>query len=348
MSIAGYISKSKSRGIYRYRRRIPQELRGIWGKLEEKVSLKTKSHPEALRRAAVINTQFDEKAAQLSQQLSGRKLPNRQVMEAAREILVKEGIHPQQIPQTKEEALSFFKAQDEWKDIWHGILPGITEVNHTPNDRGGWDTKYEIDESNPWYQAYSLLTGEEGLSMIPTLQEATETYLKINAEEKERTRHNQKKHEGKAYRAIRALGPPDTPITEINRQKARRHKDALMVANPTWADDTLSRGMNTLNAIFNSAIKEYELSMTNPWTGLTGTVRKNADDLTSEDRGNKRRPMTPNEIATYKGHLLDINPQASLIGQLMIQIGQLREQASMGFAVIIGHQSEKTTNNLRW
>ena len=67
------------------------------------MSLKTKSHAEALRRVAVVNTQFDEKAVQLRQQLSGRKLPNRQVMEAAREILVKEGIHPQQIPKTKDQ-----------------------------------------------------------------------------------------------------------------------------------------------------------------------------------------------------------------------------------------------------
>jgi hypothetical protein len=162
------------------------------------VSLKTKSHAEALRRVAVVNTQFDEKAVQLRQQLSGRKLRNRQVMEAAREILVKEGIHPQQIPKTKdqrpktkdqrskikEEALRFFKTQDAWKDIWQDIISGVTEVNHTPNDRGGWDAEYETGESNPWYQAYNLLTGEEELSMIPTLQEATETYLKINAEEK--------------------------------------------------------------------------------------------------------------------------------------------------------------------
>ena len=30
------------------------------------------------------------------------------------------------------------------------------------------------------------------------------------------------------------------------------------------------------------------------------------------------------------------------------EINRLREQASMGFAVIAGHQSEKTTNSLRW
>jgi integrase len=50
-------------------------------------------------------------------------------------------------------------------------------------------------------------------------------------------------------------------------------------------------------------------------------VKKNRDDLTSEDRDNKRRSMTPDEITSYKGYLPNINPQASLIGQLMIQTG---------------------------
>ena len=320
MSIAGYLKRSTSRGNYSYRRRIPKDLQVVWGRTEEKTSLKTKSHAEALRRAAVVNTQFDEKAVQLRQQLSGRKLPNRQVMEAAREILVKEGIHPQQIPKTKEEALRFFKEQDEWKDRWLDILPGV-EQTHVSDGRGGYEIEYKADENDPWYQAYNVISGEKGLSMIPTLREATETYLKINAEEKKRTPHSQKKHEGNTYRAVKLLGPLDIPITEINRLKARQHKDALVVANPTWADDTLSRGMTILSAIFRSAILEYELSMTNPWTGLTSKPNKNRDDLTSEDRGNKRRSMTPDEIKSYKGHLPNINLQASLVGQLMIQTG---------------------------
>ena len=320
MSITAYLRRTSNRGNYSYRRAVSPDLRGLWGKLEEKVSLKTKSHAEALRRAAVVNTQFDEKAVQLRQQLSGRKLPNRQVMEVAREILVKEGIHPQQIPKTKEEALRFFKDQDEWKDRWLDILPGV-EQTHVSDGRGGYEIEYKADESDPWYQAYNVISGEKGLSMIPTLREATETYLKINAEEKKRTPHSQKKHEGNTHRAVKLLGPLDIPITEINRLKARQHKDALVVANPTWADDTLFRGMKILSAIFRTAIKEYELSMTNPWTGLAGTVKKNRDELTSEDRGNKRRPMTPDEITSYKGYLPNINPQASLIGQLMIQTG---------------------------
>ena len=320
MSVAGYVSKSKGRGVYRYRRRVPRELKDLWDKLEEKVSLKTKSHAEALRRAAVVNTQFDEKAVQLRQQLSGKKLPNRAIMEAAKDILVKKGIHPQQIPKTKDEADEFFNEQDKWKELYLEIMPDVVE-HHSYDASGNIKTYREYDENNPYNQAYKVINGGEGLSIVPTLKEATEYYLKINAEAKKRTLHSQKKHEGATYRAVKALGPLDTPITEFNRLKARQHKDALEAANPTWADDTLSRGMTILSAVFKSAILEYELSMANPWTGLTGKLKKNRDELTSEDRGNKRRSMTPDEIKSYKGHLPNINLHASLVGQLMIQTG---------------------------
>ncbi len=62
MSIAGYLKRSSSRGNYSYRRRIPKDLQIVWGRTEEKTSLKTKSHPEALIRAAVVNTEFNKKA----------------------------------------------------------------------------------------------------------------------------------------------------------------------------------------------------------------------------------------------------------------------------------------------
>ena len=320
MSTTAYLRRTSDRGNYSYRRPVSPALRVLWGKREEKVSLWTKSHAEALRRAAVVNTQFDEKAAQLRQQLSGKKLPNRAIMQAAKDILVKEGIHPQQVPTTKEEADEFFEKQDAWRELYADTMPDIIE-HHSYDALGNIETYRELDENNPYNQAYKVINGGEGLSIVPTLKEATETYLKINAEKKQRSPHSQKKHEGNTYRAVNALGPLDTPITEFNRLKARQHKAALVVANPTWADDTLSRGMTILSAIFRSAILEYELSMTNPWTGLTSKPNKNRDDLTSEDRGNKRRSMTPDEIKSYKGHLPNINLQASLVGQLMIQTG---------------------------
>ena len=82
------------------------------GKREHKISLKTKSHPEALRRAAQVNTNFDNKVAQIRQLNSGIDLPTDQKIQVAKEILLREGIHPQQIPQTKAEADKFFERQE--------------------------------------------------------------------------------------------------------------------------------------------------------------------------------------------------------------------------------------------
>ena len=313
MSIAGYLKRSTSRGNYSYRRRIPKDLQVVWGRTEEKTSLKTKSHPEALRRAAVVNTEFDRKAAQLSHQISGEKLPNRNVMEVAKEILVKEGIHPQQIPTTKEKADRFFRKQDEWKDLWMDILPGVTEHN-SYDAAGNIQTEYEADESNPWYQAHNVISGEEGLSMVPTLQEATEAYLQINAADKQRTSANQKKHEQRIWRAIGALGSPATPVTEFNRLRARRHKEALQANNPTWATDTLNKTIGMLTAVFSTVIREYELTIQNPWSGLK-------DKMRTEDASEKRRSFSPVELNLYVECLNRLNPEARLIGLLMVYTG---------------------------
>ena len=335
MTVTNYLDRSGVRGIYRYRRAISPDLVGIWGQREVKKSLKTSTHPEALRRAVEVNNQFDERATQLRKQLKsevyGDSRANRAIMEAAKDILMKEGIHPQQVPTTKEEADEFFKKQDAWRELYAETMPDIIE-HHSYDPSGNIETYVELDESNPYNQAYKVMNGGEGLSLVPTLKEATETYLQINQEVKQRTPHDQKKHEQKTYRAINAVAPLDTPITDINRVKARQHKDKLMQVNPTWSPDTLSRGMNSLSAVFNSAITEYELTIGNPWKGLTGTIRKNLDEITSEDRENKRRPMTSDELLAYRKHVSELNPQASLIGLMMIQTG-CRTKEAMGLLV---------------
>lgn len=335
MSVASFLKKSPETGKYSFRKRVPKDLLEAWGKLEVKKSLKTDKHPEALKRAGELNMQFDEKATQLRKQISqevyGDNRTNRAIMEAAKDILIKEGIHPQQVPTTKEEADEFFKAQDKWRELYAETMPDIIE-HHSYDPLGNIKTYRELDESNPYNQAYKVMNGGEGLSLVPTLKEATQSYLQINQEEKQRTPHDQKKHEQKTYRAINAVAPLDTPITDINRVKARQHKDKLMQVNPTWSPDTLSRGMNSLSAVFNSAITEYELTIGNPWKGLTGTIRKNIDEITSEDRENKRRPMTPDELLAYRKHVSELNPQASLIGLMMIQTG-CRTKEAMGLLV---------------
>jgi len=315
MSIAGYLKRSSSRGNYSYRRRIPKDLQIVWGRTEEKTSLKTKSHPEALIRAAVVNTEFNKKAVQLGHQISGEKLPNRNVMEVAKEILVKEGIHPQQMPTTKKEADRFFQKQDEWKEQWLNLRIGVTE-HHSHDHAGNIQTEYETDERDPWYQAYNVISGEGGLSIAPTLKEAAEAYLKINAADKQRTPDNQKKHEQRIWRAVGALGSLDTPITEFNRLRARRHKEELQNNNPTWAADTLNKSIGMLTAVFTTVIQEYELQLTmqNPWSGLK-------DKMRTESASDKRRSFTPDELSRYVEGLDKLNIEARLIGLLMVHTG---------------------------
>ena len=307
-----FLKPSPVRGTWSYRRDVPKKLVPLWGKTSEKVKLETKDYGLAYRKAAAINLEFDAKAKRLRQQLDGKTLSTEHLNEAVRDILVREGIHPQQMPRTEKEALRFFQKQDEWKEQWLDILPGVTEISHTPNDRGGWDAEYEADENNPWYQAYNVLTGDGGLSIVPTITEAGEMYLRVNAKKKKRTPANQKKHEQRIWRAINALGRPDDLITDFNRLKAQRHKEVLERSNPNWKPDTLNKTLGMLSAVFKYAIWQYELSMVNPWSGLKDEVTDRQDD---------RRSFTPDELPRYVEGLDKLNPEARLIGLLMVHTG---------------------------
>ena len=53
--ISTYIVKSPKTGQLSYRRRIPADVAPLYGKLEEKLSLKTKLMPIALLAAARVN-----------------------------------------------------------------------------------------------------------------------------------------------------------------------------------------------------------------------------------------------------------------------------------------------------
>lgn len=168
MAIASYLKRTSDRGNYSYRRAIPEDCRAHWGKREHKVSLKTKSHPEALRRAAMVNTEFEQRFARIRILSSGKPLPTDQLLQEAKEILKKEGIHPQQIPPTKLEADRFFIKKDEWAEQYLEVGSGL------------WED--EDFMRGPYPVAYDILKGRQTSSLIPTLDEATTTYLKINAE----------------------------------------------------------------------------------------------------------------------------------------------------------------------
>ena len=306
MAIASYLKRTSDRGNYSYRRAVPGDCRSHWGKREHKVSLKTKSHPEALRRAAKVNTDFEQRVARIRILSAGKPLPTDKLLQEAKEIVKKEGIHPQQIPYTKLEADIFFNKKDAWAEQYLDVGSGL------------WED--EAFMRGPYTVAYDILKGRQTPSLIPTLGEATTTYLKINAEKTQRNQHNQLKHEQRVRRAVDQLGQPDEIITDFNRFRARQHRETLKTQNPTWANNTLDRAITILSAIFASAILEYELTMANPWLGLTTSLGV-TDTSTSEDRENKRRSFTSEELGRYTHALTHLNQEAQIIGQIMIQTG---------------------------
>lgn len=312
MPIACYLKRTSARGNFSYRRTIPAKLRPLWGKREEKVSLKTKNHPQALRQAAMVNTRFENKAKRLGLLLEGNKLSVEDLQEQAKDILMSEGIHPQQMPTTQNEAILFFEDQNYWKDLYLDTTP----TEHGYNQDGTIFTDYiDRDDSDPYKRAYDMLGGKNVSSIVPTLNEALDTYLRINQASANRSPYNQKKHEDRTRRAVRALGKPDILITEFTRLKARRHQEALQTANPTWATSTLNRTITALASVFKTAIWEYELDMSNPWTGLK------VGSSWQGSMGNKRRSFTPEELTLYQQNLEKVNDEARMIGLLMIHTG---------------------------
>jgi integrase len=314
-----FLKHSPVRGTWSYRRDVPKKLVPLWGKTSEKVKLETKDYALAYRKAAAVNLEFDARAKRLRQLLAGNPLSTEHLREEAREILTSRGIHPQQIPSTKDEADEFFQKQEDYKDIY--IQTIYTKQGYNP-DGTIW-TEYVEDPNNPYHEAYEILQGKPIRSIIPTVTEATEMYLKVNAREKKRTPANQKKHEQRIWRAVNALGKSDMLITDFNRLRARRHKEALEHNNPNWKADTLNKTIGMLTAVFTLAIREYELPMVNPWSGLKDEVLDREDD---------RRSFTPDELSRYVEGLDKLNTEARLIGLLMVHTGcRTMEAAGLTF-----------------
>ena len=100
--ISTYIVKSPKTGKLSYRRRIPADVVPLYGKLEEKHSLKTKLMPIALLAAARLNERVDT-AIKLARSAVGKDVSpdtvkqSQVLMEASRRAIAY-GVHPDQAP----------------------------------------------------------------------------------------------------------------------------------------------------------------------------------------------------------------------------------------------------------
>ena len=321
--ITSYLRKSPT-GRYSYRRRVPDECRKALGKLEHKVSLKTKVHSVALSRAANVNAEFEKaiteaRGATETLAASVNPLQRQQAIHAAIEFLQSQGILQKpdytasgETIRDYEEAIEIFESNyEDYKTL--GTNPETWKPIYSPESA---TDKYD--------QARRILDGEEPVEHETTLKDSVEIYLAINQEKKQRSPHNQKKFEQAMLRATDRLATflggtkakgYKTPLRGFSRALMRSFRDDLMAKNPNWAKDTVNRDIQRLQAVFLSGSKHYELNLANPFADLTLTESKRAKVA-------KRRSFTPTEYDNYVEALsTKKNEEMALVGLLMLATG---------------------------
>ncbi|WP_133175937.1 DUF6538 domain-containing protein [Yoonia sediminilitoris] len=329
-----YLKRSKT-GWYSYRRRIPARLQKVIGKLEFKQRLETKDETTALIRLARANQLADAELRIADSQLSSseQKLTRHEVMSAARQMLMREGFHPDQKPTlpadyTKEQKEQFYKDKQRWEaldEMFTGAYLSSQEIGVDPQT---WDAQYKRDDPTDIMQAASrIVFGKESTSLELTWGEVVDAYLAINAREKRRDPHDQKKFETKTrnlYDKFRHfVGGSDTKLKAINRQDARAFLETYRQGPKPAKEGSIGRYASQIGAVFNFARKEYQDgTILNPFEGLRN-MSAERDDATD------RRSFTPSELIRFEVVVrAKIIPEIRLIGLLMIYTGCRTSEAA--------------------
>lgn len=325
--VTSYIRKSRT-GFYSYRRRVPDDCRAAFGKLEEKRSLKTKSHPVALSRGAAVNTEFERQVARIRQE-NGTHVPDNETpsvldthyaIQSAEELLQRFGIHPSQKPDfqaDRAEVQSYGETVGEFLNTYEDLkYEGTDPATGTP-------TYKAKDPGNQWDQAALILKGQQPATIEPTLKQCVELYLEINQEQKQRSDHKRHKFDQAHWRAVERLASflelnqssdLQTPISQLSKALMRQYRERLRAAHPKWSIGTLNKEIQRLQAIFNCGSDHFELDLKNPFTGLQLKASKREKD-------NSRRSFTPQELGEYLGHTATRNEQVKLVALLMAHTG---------------------------
>ena len=349
--ISTYIVKSPKTGQLSYRRRIPADVVPLYGKLEEKLSLKTKLMPIALLAAARINEKVDT-AIKLARSASGKDVSpdtvkqSQVLMEASRRAIAY-GVHPDQAPvlragATTEEYEEFRTAEatylEQRQEFLSEISDNLIDEDQRRSDyasgawgRDGYQTPYRRPNPAKVGEAtYLVASGELNANIEPTLADALQLYLDISLSSRNTNLLKQKRFRQAKERAVTGfaefIGQGNleagmaTKLVDISRMDARRHYETqLMHSKPA----TVGRKFGDLQSIYNKALVEHELvgKKADPFAGIRN---KKLEAKTSSDR----RSFKPSELANYKALIMTRNEELKIIGLLMIETGCRIEEAS--------------------
>ncbi|MBD9373202.1 tyrosine-type recombinase/integrase [Rhizobium sp. ARZ01] len=253
-----YVQEPKGvRGIYRYRRRVPAELKPFIGKSELVASL-GQSKPEALKRYPATHAAFERELEIASKALAREK---RKQSPNDRTRLVRYGELMDEIralgidsPETA--------AQDEDEAFQREIIAESIAARY-PEDP---ETGYPLITNPDDVLKVQALMGAAPAKPAPTLEDAKRVYV---AEKLDGTDFEFRKKLRRVERIIEAVNAALDPVPTLDRwtrETAKKVRDHYIAAGLKPA--SVKRELNTLKGMITCYITEKEASFTNPFSKL--------------------------------------------------------------------------------
>jgi len=339
--------KRSASGLYSFRKQVPEKLRFLWGKREEKVRLETKDEVTALSRGATVLAEFKAKELKLTKMLeSPTELTPLEIGSLA-DIRVRDwGIHPDQAPTLKAghtlaEYNSFKNAERNYlerQDIYHDLASDelIDEVQRKNDYQSGkwgqpnYQTPYKKpDQTTVAGAAYNIVTGQMITTVTPTVRDALSSYVE----------HYKEKNTGGNARTIQSAitntervlgqfagfiegGRPsrgfERLITSIKVEDAISFRSFLRDQHPNSA--TGDSYLRYPSAVFSHIIDKGQglyignHLMRNPFFKLRNKKR---EELLTK----KKWPLTPDEFIKYETAALDAPEQIKLLVLFLLYTG---------------------------
>ena len=352
-SLKNYLRQSKKKGVYSFRRGIPEKLRPYFykddGKLrgrEWKEPLKTKSRNRALILAANINQQFEhtKSLAELEFKSLNQPQNERDKVQRFLKYLKKQGIHPDYAPSI----LAPEHVRKAWIKKQESLIYELEDAKTEFIDQVGEEAHGDHVKYFPqpmYYQIQEQIDFIKGKStsikskLKSTLSSAYEEYIhdKVHdgrTEPDAETKSKLKRTKRIASDFASFIGSEDeevgwhTFLTDITREEAKNYfADHLYRLNR--AGSTVGREITVLSAIYNHAVTEHKqdeptLSKeSNPFAKLRSLAEnKHQEDLRLGIRQvSAARAWTPKEYALFKDRIPQMNIELQIIALISLHTG---------------------------
>ena len=296
--ILKYVQKTVA-GTFRYRRRVPEELRAIIGK-RELTEFLGDTQKQAAVRYAKTHSKFENtlKNALLKSagatHVSKQELSELEIWQGLRTRLREMGFDPHWNGET-----DLDDPHDE--GMQREILADILADSHPIDDETGYPLIKDREQS----AFLNAVRNGIGRPPSPTLEDAKKLYLKERVQGGSDEKKN-RLHVERIMNWVKIALGGDVELKRIKRSDAREVRDYLMneAGDGKLKPTSVKRYMNTLRAIINFAIEEFDLNgVVNPFNGLE--VKRQG--LERDDR----LPIPENVLKAMRRRILEHSAEGS-------------------------------------